>query len=110
MRPQRPDWHQILTVQEARLTEPGLRQFVRRRRHVHVEMAYPTNSECVSNNEDQDARTYDVVVNREEQFSVPANGKPIPYVGGSAKAGLRRSVCSTIVGQWTDARPLNLRE
>ena len=61
--------------------------------------------------ERDDLRTYIVVTNREEQYSIVAKGLPIPLGWKSTgKEGLRTYVLAFIDDVWTDLRPLSLRK
>jgi MbtH protein len=61
--------------------------------------------------EDDDTRTYDVVMNHEEQYSIWLKGKAIPD-GWTAvgKSGLKPECLAYIEEVWTDMRPLSLRK
>ena len=60
--------------------------------------------------EDEDTRTYTVVVNHEEQYSIWLAHRPIPE-GWSAvgKEGTKAECLDYIEEVWTDIRPLSLR-
>jgi MbtH protein len=61
--------------------------------------------------QDEDARTYTVVVNQEEQYSIWLTGRPIPHGwrdGG--KTGTKRECLDYVEEVWTDMRPLSLRK
>lgn len=62
-------------------------------------------------NEDDDTRTYDVVLNHEEQYSIWAKGREIP-AGWVAvgKSGPKAECLKYIDEVWTDMRPLSLRK
>ncbi|MDT9701396.1 MbtH family NRPS accessory protein [Streptomyces sp. P17] len=58
----------------------------------------------------EDTRTYTVVLNGEEQYSIWPAGRELPL--GWREAGVRgsKSACLDHVAQvWTDMRPLSLR-
>jgi MbtH protein len=61
--------------------------------------------------EEEDLRTYRVVVNHEEQYSIWLEYKPIPNgwrdVG---KVGPKAECLAHIKEVWTDMRPLSLRK
>jgi MbtH protein len=61
--------------------------------------------------DEEDTRTYTVVVNHEEQYSIWFANKEIPKgwreVG---KQGLKAECLSYIEEVWTDMRPLSLRK
>ena len=61
--------------------------------------------------QDEDTRTYTVVVNHEEQYSIWLVGRNPPAgwreVG---KTGTRKECLSYIEEVWTDMRPLSLRK
>lgn len=61
-------------------------------------------------NEDEDTRTYHVVMNHEEQYSIWLDGRAIP-AGWTAvgKTGLKADCLAYIEEVWTDMRPLSLR-
>ena len=58
-----------------------------------------------------DNRTYDVVMNHEEQYSIWPKGKQIP-TGWRAvgKEGLKAECLEHIDQVWVDMRPLSLRK
>jgi MbtH protein len=60
--------------------------------------------------EDDDNRTYVVVVNEEEQYSIWPDGYPVP-AGWQARdsRGTKRECLDFIDREWTDMRPLSLR-
>jgi MbtH protein len=62
-------------------------------------------------NEDEDTRTYEVVMNHEEQYSIWLAGKEIP-AGWTAvgKRGPKADCLAYIEEVWTDMRPLSLRK
>lgn len=64
----------------------------------------------VVQNEEEDTRTYDVVVNHEEQYSIWLKGRAMP-AGWTAvgKSGLKAECLAYIEEVWTDMRPLSLR-
>jgi MbtH protein len=61
--------------------------------------------------EDDDGRTYKVVVNHEEQYSIwPAErANPAGWRDGG-KAGTKAECLAYINDVWTDMRPLSLRQ
>lgn len=61
--------------------------------------------------EKDDVRTYRVVVNHEEQYSIwPADKQlPLGWQDGG-KTGLKQECLSYIKEVWTDMRPLSLRK
>jgi MbtH protein len=63
------------------------------------------------NDEQEDTRTYKVVVNHEEQYSIWFAERPNPLgwkdVG---KTGLKKECLEYIKEVWTDMRPLSLRK
>jgi MbtH protein len=60
--------------------------------------------------EDDDGRTYVVVVNHEEQYSIWPDRRRIPDGWRAAgKAGTKESCLEYIEKVWTDMRPLSLR-
>jgi MbtH protein len=60
---------------------------------------------------DEDTRTYLVVVNDEEQYSIwPADREvPAGWTAPGAR-GTRQECLDHIAGVWTDMRPLSLRK
>lgn len=61
--------------------------------------------------EQEDDRTYSVVVNDEEQFSIWMADRPLPdgwRVGG--RTGTRQECLDEIEETWTDMRPRSVRE
>jgi len=64
----------------------------------------------MSHNEQEDTRTYTVVVNHEEQYSIWPADRAIP--AGWKEAGKRgtKMECQAYIEEvWTDMRPLSLR-
>jgi MbtH protein len=61
-------------------------------------------------NTEEPTRTYRVVVNAEEQYSLWRADKPLPN-GWSAlgKVGTKQECLAYIESAWTDMRPLSLR-
>jgi MbtH protein len=61
--------------------------------------------------EEEDTRTYVVVVNHEEQYSIWLADRELP-LGWTAcpKTGLKRECLDWIKEVWTDMRPLSLRK
>ncbi|MEI9993637.1 MAG: MbtH family protein [Rhizomicrobium sp.] len=62
-------------------------------------------------NDEDDNRTYQVIVNHEEQYSIWPEGRDLP-LGWSAvgKAGTKAECLAYIQEVWTDMRPLSLRK
>lgn len=59
----------------------------------------------------EDNRTYKVVVNHEEQYSIWPVYKEIPLGWKDAgKSGLKQECLDYIKEVWTDMRPLSLRQ
>ena len=61
--------------------------------------------------ETEDTRTYQVVINHEEQYSILPAGREIP--GGwkaVGKQGMKEECLAYIEEVWTDMRPLSLRK
>jgi MbtH protein len=62
-------------------------------------------------NENEDLRSYVVVVNHEEQYSIWFDGRPLPLgwrlVG---KSGTKAECLDYIKEVWTDMRPLSVRQ
>jgi MbtH protein len=64
----------------------------------------------MSRNPDDDERTYAVVVNHEEQYSIWLSGSPVPPGWrAEGKTGTRAECLAHIDVVWTDLRPLSLR-
>lgn len=62
-------------------------------------------------NEDEDTRTYEVVMNQEEQYSIWLKDRAIPAGWVAAgKSGLKAECLAYIEEVWTDMRPLSLRK
>ena len=61
--------------------------------------------------EEQDTRTYTVVINDEEQYSIWFAGRDLP-LGWSlvGKSGNKQECLDHIKTVWTDMRPLSLRK
>ena len=60
---------------------------------------------------DMDERTYAVVLNDEEQYSIWAADRELPLGWRDAgKEGLKPEVLAWIEQVWTDMRPLGLRQ
>ena len=61
-------------------------------------------------NEEEDAQTYTVVINDEEQYSIWPSHKDIPRGWRSVGHQGRKSECLKYIDEvWTDMRPLSLR-
>lgn len=61
--------------------------------------------------EELDTRTYLVVVNHEEQYSIWLADRPVPNGWRSAgKSGPKEECLAYIKEAWTDMRPLSLRQ
>jgi MbtH protein len=59
----------------------------------------------------EDTRTYIVLVNHEEQYSLWLAHKPIPLGWSAVGKPGTKAECLAYVGEvWTDMRPLSLRE
>ena len=64
-----------------------------------------------STDEKEDSRTYTVVVNHEEQYSIWLANKPLPLGWQDAgKTGSKEECLNYIKETWTDMRPLSLRK
>ena len=62
-------------------------------------------------NEQEDTRTYKVVVNHEEQYSIwSAERENAPGWSDAGKAGTKDECLAWIKDVWTDMRPLSLRQ
>jgi MbtH protein len=60
--------------------------------------------------EDEDHRTYVVVLNQEEQYSIWQEDRPIPHGWrAEGKHGSRTDCLAHIDAVWTDMRPLSVR-
>ena len=61
--------------------------------------------------EGEDTRTYKVVVNHEEQYSIwPAERDNAPGWNDEGKTGTKDECLAHIKDVWTDMRPLSLRQ
>ena len=61
--------------------------------------------------DEEDTRTYTVVVNHEEQYSIWPTDREIPAGWRDAgKSGNRADCLAHIKDVWTDMRPLSVRE
>jgi len=61
--------------------------------------------------EEEDKRSYQVVINHEEQYSIwPADRDPPPGWRGVGVNGPRADCLKHIGEVWTDMRPLSLRK
>lgn len=59
----------------------------------------------------EDTRTYVVLVNHEEQYSLWLQGKDVPLGWSVVGKPGSKEECLAYVGEvWTDMRPLSLRE
>lgn len=64
----------------------------------------------MSGNETEDATTYTVVVNHEEQYSIwPADRENPPGWREVGKTGTKAECLAYVEEVWTDMRPLSLR-
>jgi MbtH protein len=64
----------------------------------------------MEHDEQEDLRTYTVVVNDEEQYSIWVAERPLPAGWRSTgKAGSRAECLAHIKEVWTDMRPASLR-
>jgi MbtH protein len=62
-------------------------------------------------NDDEDIRTYIVVVNHEEQYSLWLADKTIPLGWAQVgKSGTKAECLAFVEEVWTDMRPLSLRK
>ena len=60
---------------------------------------------------DDEAATFEVVVNHEEQYSIWPTGRDIPAGWRAAgKTGTKKECLAHIEETWTDMRPLSLRK
>jgi MbtH protein len=65
----------------------------------------------MSDNDKEDTRTYQVVMNDEEQYSVWLADKELPLGWKAAgKSGAKADCLAYIESVWTDMRPRSLRE
>jgi len=61
--------------------------------------------------QEEDTRIYDVVMNHEEQYSIWPAGRDLPAGWREAgKRGLKKECLDYIDEVWTDMRPLSLRK
>lgn len=59
----------------------------------------------------EDNRTYTVVANDEEQYSIWADGRPLPAGWHEVGKTGSKSECLDYIGEvWTDMRPKSLRQ
>lgn len=64
-----------------------------------------------TNNEDEDNKTYKVVINHEEQYSIwPADSENALGWEDVGKVGTKKECLEHIDEVWTDMRPLSLRK
>jgi MbtH protein len=62
-------------------------------------------------NDQEDARTYLVVVNAEEQYSIWPVDKQVPAGWSAVEKQGQKSECLQYIEEvWTDMRPLSLRQ
>lgn len=62
-------------------------------------------------NDEEDTRTYTVVVNHEEQYSIWPADRNLPLGWNEAgKSGTKQECLEYIKEVWTDMRPLSLRK
>jgi MbtH protein len=62
-------------------------------------------------NDEEDTRTYQVVVNHEEQYSIWPADRELPLGWSAAgKTGSKQACLDYIKEVWTDMRPLSLRK
>ncbi len=65
----------------------------------------------MSQSEQEDTATYQVVMNHEEQYSIwPADRENAPGWTNAGKSGSRAECLDYIKNVWTDMRPLSLRQ
>lgn len=61
--------------------------------------------------DDEDTRTYKVVINHEEQYSIWLADKPVPRGWREVGKEAPKTECLAYIDQvWTDMRPLSLRK
>jgi MbtH protein len=59
----------------------------------------------------EDTRTYQVVLNHEEQYSIwPADREPPAGWSAAGKSGPKEECLAYVEEVWTDMRPLSLRK
>jgi MbtH protein len=75
-------------------------------------MSRNSSNDAVSRSDaSEDARTYTVVINEEEQYSIWLADRPIPAGWRAAgKTGSKADCLQYIELVWTDMRPLSLRK
>lgn len=62
-------------------------------------------------NEDEDTRTYRVVINHEEQYSIWLEDKDVPLGWNEVGVVGKKDECLQYIKEnWTDMRPLSLRK
>jgi len=65
----------------------------------------------MSKEEEEDLRTYTVVVNHEEQYSIWLADRPVPLGWRETGRSGSRTECLEYIDEvWTDMRPLSLRQ
>jgi MbtH protein len=65
----------------------------------------------MNRDESEDARTYRVVVNEEEQYSIWLDDRePPPGWKDAGKSGVKAECLAYIKQTWRDMRPLSLRQ
>lgn len=65
----------------------------------------------MSADENEDTRTYTVVVNHEEQYSIWPDGREVPLGWRTVGVTGAKQVCLDHIEKvWTDMRPLSLRK
>lgn len=65
----------------------------------------------MNRNEDEDTRTYQVVINHEEQYSIWLDDKELPLGWKSVGVSGPKSECLAHISEvWVDMRPLSLRK
>lgn len=71
-------------------------------------MGYPATG---MPSEDEDTRTYTVVVNEEEQYTIWLADRPVPAGWRTVgKTGPKAECLEHIAREWTDMRPASLRK
>ena len=65
----------------------------------------------MSMDEREDERTYTVVINHEEQYSIWFAGRPLPLGWREAGRTGKKDECLAYIKEiWTDMRPLSVRQ
>ena len=75
-----------------------------------ISVAWMINGVCHMADEEADNRTYIVLINAEEQYSLWPKDNAIPNGWKSVKEGTRAECLAYVKEVWTDMRPRSLRK